>query len=109
MKLAVDGEWMIFAADAEDHVIAGQIDLYHHVFSCHLFQQFVRTIFVHYVHAVANALRVCLLDGQTNMTTKSAWEHQSGRKFPCVETDMDFGIEIVQETDYTHVQRVVSH
>src|SRR5215472_16872110 len=50
-----------------------------------------------------------LLDCQTDMTAKSARGHQSGRKLACVETDVDFGIGIVEEADYTHVQRIVSH
>src|SRR5215471_20679825 len=69
----------------------------------------MRTIFVHHIHAVADALSMGLLDCQTDMTAKPARGHQSGRKLACVETDMDFGIEIVEEADYAHVQRIVSH
>ena len=63
MELVVDGEGMLVAVDAEDYVVAGEIDFHHYVFGGHFFEQFVGASLVHYVDAVADALGVALFDG----------------------------------------------
>ena len=46
-EFAIDRERMILAADAEDQVVAGEIDFHHDVLCGHFLQQIVGPILVH--------------------------------------------------------------
>ena len=100
---------MIFAADAENHVVAGEVDFDHHVLRGHFLQQIVGAIFVHDVDAVADALGVGLFDGEANVAAEALGRNQAGGELAGVQADVDLGIKAMQEADHAHVQGVVVH
>src|ERR1700676_4725053 len=81
---------MIFAAHAEDHVIACQTNLHHHMIRGHLFQKRVRTILVNDVDTVTDAFRLRLLDGQANVETETLVRNQSRRNPARMTPHVDF-------------------
>ncbi len=109
VELAVDGERMIFASDAEDDVVAGEIDFDHDVLRGHFPEEFVGAFFVHDVNTVADALGMGLFNGQTNVAAQAFVGHEAGSEFSGVQADMHLGIKIVEKFDHAHVQGVIGH
>ena len=100
---------MLLAADSKDDVVAGEIDFDHHVPGGHFFQQLVRLIFVHHVHAVADAFGVRLFDGEANVAAEAFVRDETGRNLAGVKADVNLGIQAVQKRNNAHVQRVIFH
>ena len=90
---AVDRERMIFAADAEDEIVAGESDFDHDVIFRHRVHQLVRIFFVHDVHAVADAFGVAEFDGPANMAAEAFVRDEAGSEFSGVHRDMNFGVD----------------
>ena len=67
------------------------------------------TIFVHHVHAVADAFRVRLFDREADVAAEAVGRHESFGKFAGVQADVHLRIEAVQKADDFHVQRVIGH
>jgi len=69
-EFAIDREWMILAADAEDSVITGEIDFNHDVFASHFVEQPVRVVFPQGIDAMTNAFRASF-HGQANVAAQT--------------------------------------
>jgi len=70
-EFAIEGQGMIFAGDAENGVIASEIDFNHDVFVGHFVEQPVRVIFPHDVDTVTDTLRAGLFNGKADVTTEA--------------------------------------
>ena len=99
----------MLALNAEDSIVAGQVDLDHDVFVRHLFQQIVGTVLVHHVHAMADAPRMAQFDGLADMEAKAAGRHQARRKLPRMKADVYLWVDAVQIVEHPHLQVVVLH
>ncbi len=64
---------------------------------------------MHYVHAMADALRMGVLDREPDVAAEPLGRNKPFRKFARVQADVHFGIETVEESDHLHVQRVIRH
>ena len=100
---------MVFALDAQNHIVGGEVDLHHNVFRGKLLQQFVRTVFIHHIHPMTDALRVAQFDGFANMEFQSIRRHQSRREFARVQRHAHLGINAVEIIQHLHVQVIVAH
>ena len=78
---------MPVAADAENHVVAGEVDLDQHALVGHGLQQLVRLVFVHHVDAVTDAIGSGLLDGKADVAAQALRRHQPRRKFAGMQAD----------------------
>ncbi len=61
---------MLRSLDAKDSFVRTKVDLDHHVLLRHLLEQCLRIVLVHHVDAVADALRVPVLDSLTDVEAK---------------------------------------
>src|SRR5258708_3925725 len=84
----VHQEGMIFSAYAKNHVIACQTDFHHHMIRGHLLQERVRFILVYDVDAVADALRLRLLDSQANVAAQALVRNKSRHEFASMQGHM---------------------
>jgi len=100
---AVDREWMIVAADAEDEVVAGEGDFDHDVIFRHSVHQLVGFLFVHDVDAVADALGVSELDGPVNVAAETFVGDDAGSEFAGMHGDVDLGIDRVEIVEHFHL------
>lgn len=83
----------MLSRDAQDVVVAGEIDLDQHALVGHVVQQRRGLVLVHDIHPVADAVGLGLLNGVPDMATKPFGRHQPRRKLARVQADMDVGIE----------------
>ena len=100
---------MLFAADAENDVVAGEVDFDQHALVRHVLQQLVRTVFVHDVHAMADAVGSGLLHRKPDMAAQAFRRHQPRRELAGMQADADLGVELAQESDHAHVLGIVGH
>jgi hypothetical protein len=100
---------MIFPGDTEDRVVASEIDFDHDVLGGHFLKQLVRALFEHDVNAVADAFRACLFDGQADMAAQTFIGNQRRCNFASVQSDVNFGIELVKKFDHAHLLGVIGH
>ena len=94
-ELSIQWKGMIFSADAEDLVVTGEADFHQDAFARHFFQQLVRTIFVHHVDAVSDALGLGFFDGEANVATEAFVGHEAGRQFARVQGQVNLGVKFV--------------
>ena len=81
---------MVLSTDAENHVVARQADFHHHMIAGHLFQQFMRVVFIHDVHAVPDALGFRFFNCKPDVAAKSFVSHEARRQLARVEGQMNF-------------------
>src|SRR5215472_7459518 len=98
-ELAIKRKRMIFTADAENEVIAGQADFDHDVIARHFFQQFVRIVFVHDIHAVADAFGLRFFDRKANVTAEAFVGNEPWRQFASVQSEMNSWVELAEKSD----------
>ena len=108
-KLAVEWKGMIFRAHAENHIVTGEVDFYHHVIPRHLLQQLVGTIFVHHIHSMSDAFRLRLFDRKANVATQSLVRHESRGQLARMQAQMNLRIKRAEESDDVHVQPIIGH
>ncbi len=108
-EFAIDRERVILAADAENQIVAAEINFHHHVFCSHFLQQIVGPFLVHDVHTVADAFGVRDFDSLANVKGKPFVGDEAGSEFTGVQSDVNFGVHTVQEADHAHLQSVVGH
>ena len=78
--------------DAEDDVVRGEVDLDHDVAVGHLCeQQAWGSVFVHDVHAVADALGVAEVDGLADVEAEAGGRNKAGGELSGVQRDVDLG------------------
>jgi hypothetical protein len=94
---------------AQDHIVAGQIDLHHYMPLRHNLQQVERAVLVHHVHAVADPLRARYLDRLPYVEVQAFGRHQPGRELARMQRHRHVRVQGTQRRDHLHVQRIVRH
>src|ERR1051326_7565878 len=94
---------MMIAGDVENYIIAGEADFDQNIFPGHHAQESLRIMFLHYVHAVTNALRMALFYRRADM--KQLFRRDKIlREFSRMQRDVDFGVNAVKKIQHAHVQ-----
>ncbi len=106
---AVVGEGVVGTLDAKDSFVGTEVDFDHHVLAGQLREQRRGVVFVHYVHAVANALGMAQIDGLANVETQTLRWHKARGQLAGMQGDVDLGIYGMQVIHHLHVQHIVAH
>src|SRR5664279_803769 len=104
-----DGERVFDAANAEDEIVAGEIDFDEDVAGGHLLEELVGMVLVHDVHSMADALGVAFVNGGTDMEGESVRGNEAGSELASMQADVDFRINGVEVVQHLHLQAVIAH
>jgi hypothetical protein len=105
--LAVEGQRVVGALDAQDDVVAGQVDLDRHLVAGHPGQQGLGVVLVGDVDAVADAAGAGDLDRLADVEAQLARGDQALGQLAGVQRQLHVRILAVQELQHPHVQGVV--
>ncbi len=100
---------MVAAADAEDHVVAGEVDLDQHAFVGHGLQQLAGFVFVHHIDAVTDTVHAGLFHRKPDMAAQSFRRHEARRELSGMQADANLRIQRAQESDHAHLLGIVGH
>jgi hypothetical protein len=100
---------MPWRIDAEDDIVRGEVDFYHDVPVGHLLQEPVRSVLIHDVGTVADALGVAEIDGLADVEAETFGRDKAGREFSCVKRDVDLRIDAVEIVEHEHLPVVLGH
>ncbi len=100
---------MVVAANAENHVVAGQVDLDRDMAIAHFRQQAGGVLLIHDIHAMADSFGVPQFDGLADMKAQPIGRHEPRRKFARMQRDVHAGVDALRVVDHRHVQMVIGH
>nr|GEU28080.1 hypothetical protein [Tanacetum cinerariifolium] len=107
--LAEQGDRVRLVLDAEDEIVAAQVDLDRNILIVHLFHDAQRIAFVGNVHAMADAARARHVQRLLDVELQPFRLHHAQRQLARVQRQFDGRIFGFQELVHLHVQRVVAH
>ena len=96
-QFAIGRERVVLAFDAENDLVAGEIDLHQHALVRHVLQEVVGAVLVHDVDAVADTVGPRLLHGEPHMAAKAFGRHQPRRQLARVQGHANPWIELPLE------------
>src|SRR5664279_2831740 len=100
---------MLWSANAEYDVVAGEADFYHHIAAGHLLQKLGWATFVHHVNAMSDAFGMTLLYRITHMKLQVLGWDKTLDEFARMQRDVHMRIAFVKVIEHAHVQRKISN
>ena len=107
--MTIEQDRVRFVLDAEDELVAGEIDLDGNPACAHLAQQARRIALVGDIDAMADTAGARHLDGFAHMTLQPFGRHHAERQLAGMEAEPHVGELLLEESEHAHVQAVVAH